>query len=154
MSKKELKPVAITPVVEDKAFKSTKAEVNQRVTEVQDLIMKGFTRTDILQYGSKWDVSDRTIDEYLAGARRALKEINSSTLQDNQAIIVGGLWGIYRSAINGGNLAEAHKVLMSIAKLKGLEQTTINHIIEDKRELETLSDTELDAILDAENKVQ
>lgn len=142
-----------TPEVVEKPFKSTNAEVNQRVTEIQDLILQGYTRSHILQYGSKWQVSDRQIDDYLGQAKTALKEINQATIGDNQAIIINGLWGLFRAARADGNIAEQHKILMSIAKLKGLDQQTITHIIEDKRDLEHLSDADLDAILQ-QDKIQ
>ena len=145
---KKLKEVKKTAEVTEKPFKSTNAEVNQRVAEIQDLILQGYTRSHILQYGSKWKVSDRQIDDYLGQAKMALKEINQATIGDNQAIIINGLWGLFRAARADGNIAEQHKILMSIAKLKGLEQQTINHVIEDKRQLQDLSDSELDAILE------
>ena len=37
---------------------------------------------------------------------------------------------------------------MAIAKLKGLDETRINHVIDDKRQLAGLSDQELDSILE------
>ena len=148
---KKLKKVTVTKVVEDKPYKSTNAEVSQRVGEIQQLMLQGYTRSHILQFGSKWKVSDRQIDDYMNQSKTALKEVNQATLQDNMAIIVSGLWSLFRAANSDANIPEQHKILMSIAKLKGLEQHTINHIIEDRRDLQDLSDADLDAILASEN---
>lgn len=149
---KRVKAVPKTKVVVDKQAKSSKAEVNQRVTEIQALIMSGYTRSYMLQYGSKWKISDRQIDDYIKMATTVIKEINQSTLQDNQAIITGQLWDLFRAARADANVAECHKILMSIAKLKGLDQHTVNHVIEDKRELSDMSNEQLDSILESANE--
>lgn len=130
------------------AKKSTKAEFNQRLTEVQNLLLSGFTRSQIVHYGSKWKVVDRQIDEYISQATAIIKEHNSATIQDNMAIITSNLWDQFRQAKQEKNISECHKILMSLAKLKGLDQMTVNHIIEDKRELADLSDEDLERMLE------
>ncbi len=129
-------------------IKSTKAELDTRVTEVHSLILQGYTRTYILQYGSKWAISDRQIDDYISMATVIIKESNLASVQDNMAIITHGLWDAYRQAKTASNIPEQHKILMSIAKLKGLEQHTVNHVIEDKRDLAGMSDADLDSMMD------
>ena len=127
--------------------KSTKAQLNQRVSEVQALQMEGRTRSYIIQHGSKWDVSDRQIDDYIKYATTITKEVNLDTLQDNMGVIINNLWKLYRASNSSGDVKNAHAVLMSIAKLKGLDQQTLNINIEDRREFQDLSDSDLDAIL-------
>lgn len=131
-----------------KVKKSTKAQLEQRVKEVQELLLAGHTRSYVVQYGSKWKISDRQIDDYIAMANKIIKEINLISIQDNLALISSNLWDLFRKASLEQNLSEQHKILMSLAKLKGLDQHAITHIIEDKRELADLSDEELDAILE------
>ncbi len=143
MSENKLKPTS-TP---KKIVKSTKAELDQRVSEVQALLLQGYTRSYILQYGSKWGISDRQIEEYMAKASINLKEINSITLQENMALIASNLWDLFRKAKVDNDLSEQHKILMSLAKLKGLDQQAIHHIIEDKRELADMTDEDLDRAL-------
>lgn len=133
------------------SLKSTKAQVNQRVSEVQALLLQGLTRSYILRYASKWKVSDRQVDDYIRMATEMIKEVNTATLQDNMGVITANLWGLFRTARTANNVAEAHKILVSIAKLKGLDQSIVNHIIEDKRELADMSDQELDTILNQAN---
>jgi hypothetical protein len=127
--------------------KSTKQELATRVGEILLLLANGYTRSYIMQYSSKWNICDRQVDDYIAMANKELKEINALTVQDNLAIITHNLWDVFREARKANNLAEQHKVLVSIAKLKGLEQHTVNHIIEDKRELSGITDAELDNML-------
>ena len=151
MSKKPQKLIEIE-FLEKTVKKSTNAEINQRVSEVQILQLEGRTRSYILQYGSKWSVSDRMIDDYISQATVITKEVNSLSIQDNTSIIVNNLWKLYRASQSVGDVKNAHSVLMSIAKIKGLDQQTINHIIEDKRDLEDLSDSDLDDILSTADK--
>ena len=145
--KEEVSPKDGTPTSKKTFKQSTKAELSQRLTEVQSLILQGYTRHAILQYGSKWNLSDRQIDDYIAQATALIKEINQASIQDNLAVITSNLWDTFRSAKADKNLSEQHKVLMSIAKIKGLDLHTINHIIEDKRELENVSDDELEKLM-------
>ena len=127
--------------------KSTNAEINTRVSEIQALQLEGRTRTYILRYGSKWKISDRQIDDYISQATAITKEVNSLSVQDNTSIIVNNLWMLYRTSISAGDIKNSHGVLMSIAKIRGLDQQTVHHVVTDARELEELSNEELDDIL-------
>lgn len=127
--------------------KSTEAEIDLRVSEVQDLLLNGETRHKIVRFGSKWGISARQIDDYIAAARERIKEINATSLQENMALVTTNLWRIFRASVIEGDLAEANKALMNLAKVKGLENYTVTHVIEDKRELADLPDAELDRLL-------
>lgn len=56
--------------------KSTDAEITARVTTVYKLILNGADRHEILQYAAKmdWNVSDRSVDEYIARATAMFTE--------------------------------------------------------------------------------
>jgi hypothetical protein len=55
--------------------KSTNAEIEQRVHAVYGLLVKSYSRFQILQYASKqWDVSDRTADIYIQRARQLIQQ--------------------------------------------------------------------------------
>ena len=115
--------------------------------------MQGYTRSHIVQHGSKWKISSRQIDDYIHQATNIIKEVNLTTLQDNQGVVISQLWSLFREAREAKNLPEQHKLILSIAKFKGLDQVTINHVIEDKREMADMTDEELDAILEAGENV-
>lgn len=136
------------------ANKSTKAQIEQRLKEVQELLLDGRTRSFIVQYGSKWQVSDRQIDDYIAQATAIIKEINLASVQDNLALITANQWTLYRKAITDNNIPVARQLLMDLAKLRGLDQATINHIIEDKRELSDLSNADLEKLLEGTDELK
>nr|BAR30609.1 putative DNA binding protein [uncultured Mediterranean phage uvMED]BAR30665.1 putative DNA binding protein [uncultured Mediterranean phage uvMED] len=55
--------------------KSTNAEIEQRVKAVYGLLVKSYSRFQILQYASdQWDVSDRTADIYIQRARQLIQQ--------------------------------------------------------------------------------
>lgn len=136
------------------AKKSTKAEIDQRLKEVQELLLEGRTRSYIVQYGSKWQVVDRQIDDYIAQATALIKEINLASVQDNLALITANQWTLYRTAIKDNNIPVARQLLMDLAKLRGLDQATINHVIEDKRELADLSNADLEKMLEGSDELK
>lgn len=140
--------------VVEKQAKSTKAEIIQRVSEVQTLLLEGRTRSNIVQYGSKWKISDRQIDDYIAEARRNIQEVSMAGLENDLAIIISAMWDTFRRAVIQNNVGEQRQTLMAIAKLKGLDETRINHVIDDKRQLAGLSDADLDAILEQDESAK
>lgn len=91
------------------------------------------------------------VDEYIAQANENIKEVSKAGLQNDLAILVSAMWDTFRRAVIANNVGEQRQTLMAIAKLKGLDETRINHVIEDNRQLSGLSDTELDAILEQDD---
>ena len=154
MPKKQDKPIVIDERLVKYSPKSTQAQLSQRVTEVQALLLQGFTRCYLLQYGAKWKISPRQMDEYISMATIQIKEINMLSIQDNMALISSNLWDLFRVAGKDNNRSEQHKILMSIAKIRGIDQHAITHIIEDRRELESLSDLELEQLLEQPDAIE
>ena len=63
------------PRSKNRKYKSTNAEVARRVTEVYGLLSQAYSRTQVLQYAAeKWEVSERTADEYIKRARESLEK--------------------------------------------------------------------------------
>lgn len=59
------------------AAKASEAQMEQRVTAVFELLTRGVSRAGILQYVAKetdWNVSERTIDSYIARANERFAE--------------------------------------------------------------------------------
>lgn len=135
------------------AKRSDFIELSQRVGEVVQLKLDGFTRTHIQEYGqAKWGVVTSTVDNYIALANDRLEEINEANIQQHLSTISTNLWDLYRKAAKLNLISEQHKILMSIAKLRGLDQITVKHIVDDKRDHATMSDDELDQIIsDSQN---
>ncbi len=126
--------------------RSTDASMEERITIVQDLLLCGLTRSEILKECSTWKLSERQMDTYISKATATIKEINAVERDDNMAAITTNLWRLFRKNRDFGDLDKAEKNLMNIAKLKGLEETTINHIVKERPLLE-IPDEELEAIL-------
>lgn len=128
--------------------RSTDAEVARRIRFVQRLLLRGRTRSEVLQFAAKkWGLEDRQIDDYISRAKEFINEVNKIEMLDNMALITRNYWENYREALKEKNRFLAVSILEKIAKLKGLSQETINHIIEDRRDLETLTDEDLERAL-------
>lgn len=55
--------------------KSTNAEIEQRVKTVYGLLVKSYSRFEILQYAAaEWEVSERTADIYMQRARQLIQQ--------------------------------------------------------------------------------
>ena len=51
--------------------KATNLQIQERVNTIYQLLIKSWSRFDILQYAAtEWDLSSRQTDEYLARARK------------------------------------------------------------------------------------
>ena len=71
-----------------KRGRQSKAENITRVNKTVELLTMGFTRAQIIQFGSEkasWGVSDRSIDVYIAQAREILR----SQSEADRAVEIG-----------------------------------------------------------------
>lgn len=122
-----------------------------RAYECLDHLMQGRTRAFIVkEITEKYKVGARQVDFYIAKAREIVSEHNLHTYEYNASIISENLWELYRRSLRKDDLGEAHRVLMSIAKLKGVDKQVVNHKITVTSAYADLSDDALDAALDAE----
>ena len=56
------------------AKKSTNVEIDERVNAVYDLLLKAYSRTQIVRYCSEhWDVGERQAENYMARARQLMQ---------------------------------------------------------------------------------
>ena len=125
--------------------KSTDAEISRRVRFVRRMLLRGHTRGDIVRFCSKkWGITSRQIDDYLAYAKEEIEEINKTDMKQNMAMISRNYWEQYRLAHKSKNGFLAVTILEKIAKLKGLSQETLKLVLDDRKDLEALSDEELE----------
>jgi len=125
----------------------TGADHIRKVCGVADLLLEGRTRSYILEFvEATYKLKRGSADELIAEATKRIQEINMNTLETNLATITNNQWDLYRKAVKEGNLTVARQLLMDMAKLRGLESSNINVVIE-KRELQEMSDEELDKML-------
>lgn len=137
----------------EKLKRTSKGEVDRRIKQIVQFYQDGRTRTFVHQYAAiqGWDLHESRIDHYIAEANKLILEYNKANLEENLAIISGNYWSLYREAMVQNNLAEARQAMTALAKLKGLDKLVINHVIDDRRDTEALSDEELDALLAEES---
>lgn len=127
--------------------RSLKSTTEERITIVHSMLLEGYTRAQILRAGKEWQVSARAIDEYIAKARADILETTKEEREDNRAKILSNLWDLFRKTNSRAEYADAHKILMSIAKINGLEEQTINHFVSE-RPLQAMPTQDLRALAD------
>jgi len=130
--------------------KSTDAEVAERIQEVFELLLLGRTRGEILRHTSKWNMNSRQIDTYMARAHVELKEVNKVSRDELSSQIKNNQWRLYGKAVRDRDHQLAAKILMDLAKIGGLDEQTVNHVVAERREVVEASDDDLTLILDDE----
>jgi hypothetical protein len=114
--------------------KSTDAEVELRVNTVYEMVVKGASRKYIIRYASEnWNVSSRTVDEYL---NRVYQEIKDTYSDDYKSSILSKqlakLDDLYVKNYTIEDFRECRNIIESVTKLLGLSTTRIEHTIIEK----------------------
>ena len=115
-------------------MKSTNAELMQRVSLVYQMLLRGYTRSDIIQYVSKetnWNVSDRMIDTYMKKAREDLGDVTEEEKQAALGSALKRLDMLYRKALKKDDLKTCLAVqreINDLFHLKDEEQKSDNVI--------------------------
>jgi hypothetical protein len=101
--------------------KSTDAEINIRHATVAEMLVKGQSRQDILQYASNtWKVSDRTADEYIAKAWAKLKKSINDDIDNYKSLLINRFEDLYKRNYNIQDYRECRQVLGDLSKIIGL----------------------------------
>ena len=131
-----------------KSTKATNAEIIQRLSEIRDLLLEGKTRFAILEYAGKWNLSDSQVDNYIASATAQIKEVAQQDASTDISLIVSNLWDLFNKN-KSTNPQVARQCLMDIAKIRGMDQTTVNHTFKRDEDLAKLSDEDFDKKMEA-----
>lgn len=101
--------------------KSNDIEYQARIETVASLLSKFYTRREILQYVSKktdWKVEPRQVDNYIADAKKWLKEqVNEDEIK---SLIVNEFGYLYKKNLSANDFRECRSLLESFAKLYGI----------------------------------
>ena len=98
--------------------KSTNAEMTARVNTVYGLLIKSYSRFEILQYAAEhWDVSERTADIYMQRARQLIAKDSEIERPEWLAAAIARLVKYEQKAGRDENLQIAIKALETQAKL-------------------------------------
>ena len=104
------------------ARKSTKDEIQGRVNEVYDLLLRANSRTQIIRFASEtWDVGERQAEIYMSRARQLMALDAELERPQWLAAAVARLQDYEREARAKGNLSIAIKALEDQAKLLRFE---------------------------------
>lgn len=117
------------------AKKGTKAEVELRVQTVYEMILKGATRPFIIRYAAeKWDLSERTVDEYMCRARDIIRETFED--RDRERLIIdtiAKLSDLYVKNYTIEDFRECRNILESRSKLLGLNEADKIDVVTEAR---------------------
>lgn len=99
-------------------------EIDERVNTVYDLLLRAYSRTQILRYAAEtWDVSERQAELYMSRARQLMQLDAELERPQWLAAAVARLADYERQAREKGNLSIAIKALEDQAKLLRFEMS-------------------------------
>jgi hypothetical protein len=106
------------------AKKSTNVEIDERVNTVYDLLLRAYSRTQIVRYCAEhWNVGERQAENYMARARQ-LQQLDAELERPQWlASAISRLQDYEREARAKGNLSIAIKALEDQAKLLRFEMS-------------------------------
>lgn len=103
--------------------KSTKAEIEQRITLVYDMIVVGSSRAQVLQYVTKktdWEVCDGMVDKYIARANDRLAEESQIHRATELGKSLSRLNTLYQKTLQVQDYARCLAVQRELNQLLGL----------------------------------
>ena len=106
------------------AKKSTNAEIDDRVNQVYDLLLKAYSRTQIVRFCSEsWDVGERQAENYMARARQLMQLDAELERPQWLAAAIARLQDYERRASDKNQISIALKALEDQAKLLRFEMS-------------------------------
>lgn len=113
--------------------RASDALVQERVDDVVDLLLDGYTRKEVLQFISNagWEISDRQVDNYIAKANDAIHEVREIDRAKRIARVERRIERLYRKALKQGNLALARQLVGDERTLSGLDAPSKTALTDD-----------------------
>ena len=115
----------MAPPVNNKLPRITAAERQQRVGTIIELLLRGVTRREILQYVAKktnWGVKPRTIDTYLQSANEWITQQSEIDRATELGKAISQLSDLYKRTVMISDYKTALAVRRETNRLLGLEQ--------------------------------
>ena len=99
----------------------TKAEIEQRVVEVTELLLSRVNKRAIVRYAAeKWDVRERAVEKYMADARARIRTLADYELKDELAKAIGTYELILAKQLAKADLRGARATLDKLIELLGI----------------------------------
>ena len=106
------------------AKKSTNVEIDERVNTVYDLLLRAYSRTQILRYAADtWGCGERTAETYMARARQLMQLDAELERPQWLAAAIARLQEYERRASDKNQISIALKALEDQAKLLRFEMS-------------------------------
>ena len=127
------------------AERATDSVVEQRVSQVYEMLLRGYSRSEVFRFASeqKWGITERQVENYIARATEAIREDSEERREQEFARAVLDLYRLYRRCLKDNQLKTALECRKEIHKLYGLYAPTKNVNI--NSDVSKLSDTEIEA---------
>ena len=118
-----------------------KAELEQRVDEITDLLINRVSYRVIVGYAAKrWGLAERQACSYIMKAKQRILAAAAESRTEQRAKALASYEALYAKQVAGGRLSEARKTMDSIVKLLGLAAP---ERLEVEYDFSTCSDEEL-----------
>lgn len=102
--------------------KSTNAEIEKRIFEVERLIIEGNSYSQIIRYASEnWGITSRQTDEYISRVKDVLKKQFEENKDKYKEMLVNQYMEIYKKAIESKNFSAGVQALNGLSKIMGLQ---------------------------------
>lgn len=109
------------------AKKSTKAEINKRISEVYTLLTQAYTYTEIVRYCREaWGIrASRTVDKYIKAATKRITNENAKDIEQIRAEANTRLDVLYHRAFKEDKFSDCAYIQSIKNKINGLDQKII-----------------------------
>jgi hypothetical protein len=105
------------------ANKSTDAEIQLRVQTVTAMILQGYSRANIVQYGSKkWKVTERQVDDYISASKAEIKASTDISKEEQIELAKARYNDLYQKNYKSFDFKECRAVQDSLNKMLGLNE--------------------------------
>jgi hypothetical protein len=110
--------------------KATKAEFENRVNEIYLMLINNCSRHELLKSCmKKWNVCEKTIDNYIREANKVIKETAKQSQEEWLEDAKNKLRHLYRLAVLDENLVECRRLIETANKVLGYERLSIDNNI-------------------------
>jgi hypothetical protein len=113
-----------------KENKCTDAELQQRITQIYELLINAWNRQDILRYVDEqtdWNICESQIDNYITKAKAIIKQNAENTQEEWLNETKNRLSDLYKKNMSLKRYGECRRLLESANKILGYEKLNIDH---------------------------
>ena len=108
-------------------IKSTNATIEKRTEEVYSMLLKGQSRSVIVQNSTKkWGVKARQVDSYISKATKMVNEEVTKNMVYDYKLAILRLTELYKKAYEDNDFSSCRFILNDLHKIQGLYTTKIH----------------------------